>query len=128
LQAPPILSVVGERFANYGGQSPKQQASELLRQLIAEYLVPELARVPKALIVPMGTAVSGALVDLGVTNADRCLIGFPRPSGANGHGLKQFQKNRLAMTQIVSRWVVPLVSFWKSRSSAFRAEAVISNG
>lgn len=70
-----------------------------------DLLVPELATVPNALIVPMGTAVSGALAELAVTNPERCLIGFPHPSGQNGHGPKQFEANRSAMTETVQNWI-----------------------
>jgi hypothetical protein len=97
---------VGDEHANYGGHSPKPEASTLLRQLISDVLSPELASVQNAMIVPMGVAVSNSLIRLKVTNIDRCLIGFPHPSGANGHGPKQFQANGSTMTKSVENWSV----------------------
>jgi hypothetical protein len=96
---------VGSHYSNYGGHTPKPQKSPLLWKLVRDLLVPELATVPNALIVPMGTAVSGALAELAVTNPERCLIGFPHPSGQNGHGPKQFEANRSAMTETVQNWI-----------------------
>ena len=98
---------VGAQYSNYGGHSPRPEFSPLLRTVVSEILAPELACTPDAIIVPMGTAVSGALAALSVTDLDRCLIGFPHPSGANGHGPKQFEANRLALTESVKNWAVP---------------------
>lgn len=97
---------VGEQHTNYRGVSPKPEDSPLLRGLISDLLVPELASIPNALVVPMGSAVSRAITHLTLTNSDRCLIGFPHPSGANGHGPKQFVSSRPTMMKQVQDWAV----------------------
>ena len=95
---------VGEAMANYRGTSPRPEASPLLRSIITRLLLPELGSLPHALIVPMGTAVARALVSLNVPSLDRCLIGFPHPSGANGWANRQFADNRLRLKAAVASW------------------------
>ncbi len=95
---------VGDQYTNYRGVSPRPQDSPLLRSFVLDVLVPELATIPDALVIPMGSAVSRAITHLHVTNVDRCLIGFPHPSGANGHGPTQFASNRAAMMKRVHDW------------------------
>lgn len=94
---------VGDLGQNYRGtiQSP------LLWSIIDAVFVPQLNRLPNALIVPMGVTVASALRELSV-EADSCLYGFPHPSGANGHGPAQYREHRAEMHRIVSRLpVVP---------------------
>ncbi len=95
---------VGEAMANYRGTSPRPEASPLLRSLISELLIPELSGLRGALIVPMGTAVARALVSLEVPFLDRCLLGFPHPSGANGWANRQFAENRVRLRAAVAHW------------------------
>jgi hypothetical protein len=95
---------VGEEMANYRGTSPKPEASPLLRSIITRLLLPELRSLPQALIVPMGTAVARALVSLEVSFLDRCLVGFPHPSGANGWANRQFAENRDRLRAAVASW------------------------
>lgn len=74
--------------SNLSGHAPAL-AGPALGDLVRRLLVPELASVPNAVIVPLGAAVGrvlGTLVDAGDVDPDRCLRGFPHPSGANGHG------------------------------------------
>jgi hypothetical protein len=91
-------------MANYRGVSPRPEASPLLRGLISRLLIPELRALPDALIVPMGTAVARALVELEVPFLDRCLIGFPHPSGANGWANRQFAEHRERLREAVASW------------------------
>ena len=95
---------VGAAMANYRGTSPRPEASPLLRSLISELLVPELGSVANALIVPMGKAVARALDALNVPVLDRCLVGFPHPSGANGWANRQFADNRGQLRAAVATW------------------------
>ncbi len=93
---------VGADARNYTGYSPTPVKSPLLRSIIDGVLVPELRQLPDALIVPLGRSVAAALDAVGV-DADRCLFGFPHPSGANGHGPSQFASERDAMRTVVRR-------------------------
>jgi hypothetical protein len=95
---------VGEAMANYRGVSPRPEVSTLLRSIITGLLLPELGSLPQALIVPMGAAVARALVSLEVPFLDRCLIGFPHPSGANGWANRQFAENRDRLRAAVASW------------------------
>ncbi|MGC1185671.1 MAG: hypothetical protein WBA31_11075 [Candidatus Dormiibacterota bacterium] len=92
---------VGEDGRNYRGSRPRPMESSLLSSIIESVFVPLLAELPDALVVPMGVAVSGALRELGVDPV-RCLYGFPHPSGANGHGPRQFEQERAQMQVVVA--------------------------
>jgi hypothetical protein len=93
--------------ANYTGHSPKLEGSPLLHRFIDELLGPELRNVRKALIVPLGAAAAWAVervVTAGFVSGDRCLFGFPHPSGANGHRAKQFHLRCPALRRVVRGW------------------------
>ncbi|MFI5395832.1 MAG: hypothetical protein ACHQ9S_09895 [Candidatus Binatia bacterium] len=90
---------------NYTGHTPGILAHPFLRECIESVLAPELASVPDALVVPLGNAVSAALehlAALGKLSAQRCLFGFPHPSGANGRRLKDFAARRQELTEKVA--------------------------
>lgn len=49
------------------------------------------------LIIPLGKAVEEVLefmIGEGIIKKEHCLLGFPHPSGANGHRKKQFDENK----------------------------------
>ena len=96
----PVFS--GDEWQNYAGSSPSPDRSELLMSVVRARLVPELATVPSALLVPLGNTVSGLLTLLADVDPSRCLLGFPHPSGANGHARKQFASNRNDLRRKVS--------------------------
>jgi len=78
---------------NYTGHSPGMLRNPFLRECVESMLAPELTSVPDALIVPLGNAVTAALEYLagrGDVSAERCLFGFPHPSGANGGRVRDF--------------------------------------
>lgn len=55
----------------------------------------------------MGQTVSDLLenlVDQGVLTASRCLLGFPHPSGANGHRKRQFAERREMLKRKANEW------------------------
>jgi hypothetical protein len=93
---------VGQDGRNYRGSGRRPIKSALLWSIIESIFVPQLAELPGALVVPMGVAVSGALREL-VVDPARCLYGFPHPSGANGHGPRQFEQERVQMQRVVDR-------------------------
>lgn len=70
-------------------------------------LGPELTAAPDALIIPLGKAVESCvqmLVSSGQLDVERCLLGFPHPSGGNGHRLRQFRENYGRLRQELSTW------------------------
>lgn len=93
--------VGANEYANYTGHGPPLMNHPTLRSFIVDYLAPELASLQKTLVVPLGKCVEEALQYLivaGMLDQKRCLIGFPHPSGANGHRGQQYAlaRGRLA--------------------------------
>jgi hypothetical protein len=86
---------VGEH--NYTGSAPVIMRSPLLMDYARRVLAPELSQLREAVFVPLGRAVESLLTVLELEQcipAGRILRGFPHPSGANGHRVKQFTANR----------------------------------
>lgn len=91
---------------NYGGKPPIVR-SPLLRRYVETRLAGELSRVPGAVVVPLGKSVSEALQLLASDvrlDLSRCLIGFPHPSGGNGHRKQEYAERREALQAQVSHW------------------------
>jgi hypothetical protein len=94
---------------NWSGSRPDMLRTPVLRRYVEDELAPELARVPDALIVPLGTAVDravGHLVDLGALDGERCLTGFPHPSGANVGGEDRYRREQPRLRGVVAAWAV----------------------
>lgn len=92
---------------NYSGQHPKPVAHPFLRAMLERLCAPELARVPNALIVPLGKAAEEGLEylsGLGLLDRNRWLRGFPHPSAANGHRKSEFSRARVALELQVEAW------------------------
>jgi hypothetical protein len=92
---------------NYTGHRPKLLKSPLLLTYVRRVLAPELRRVPEALIIPLGDVVAKAvqlLADEGLLERERCLLGFPHPSAANGHRHRQFKERRDVLVEQVRLW------------------------
>lgn len=92
---------------NYTGHAPSILKSVALKEFVERVLGPELTLVPGALIVPCGDAVDGVLrhlVDKGILQAERCLWGFPHPSGSNGHRVRYFAERRQKLTATIKAW------------------------
>ena len=93
--------------ANYSGTNPKLTRHPVLREYVTRTLAPELERIPDALVLPLGVRVQEALEVLiasGQLDSHRCLLGFPHPSGANGHKTDQWARNRLRLRRKVTSW------------------------
>ena len=61
---------------------------------------------PDALVVALGRAARAAvelLVDQGVLARNRCLLGLFHPSGANGWRVRQYEAQRPALSEAVTR-------------------------
>jgi hypothetical protein len=92
---------------NYTGHSPSLLRTPVLRRFVVDVLAPELAMVPSALIVPLGSAASQVVkfvIEAGTLASERCLIGFPHPSGGNGYRVRQYREHRDAMRATVAEW------------------------
>ncbi len=80
------------RERNYTGSTQPIATTPMLRRELIGGLDPELAAVPKAVIVPFGKAVEQALQALiaeGVVEPQRCcLVGLPVPHAA-GHPMSR---------------------------------------
>lgn len=82
---------------NYTGSNPKIIENEILYSYVKKYFYNEAKILHKALFIPLGKSVEEILekmIEEGIINESQCLLGFPHPSGANGHRLKQFAINK----------------------------------
>jgi hypothetical protein len=60
-----------------------------------------------SVVIPLGRAVDaalGLLIDAGVLDPRRCCLGFPHPSGANGHRISQFDQVQDTLRDKLSAW------------------------
>lgn len=92
---------------NYHGHTPPLLATPLLRGYVEGLLAEELAHTSQALLIPLGQTVSGvlrALTETGRVDPARCLLGFPHPSGANGHRHRQFRERRAELASRIAGW------------------------
>ena len=92
---------------NYTGHSPKLLKTDLLRYFVENVLAKELQLAHEAIIIPLGKSVSETLDHLasaGQLDRDRCLLGFPHPSGANGHRKRKFAEERERMGRQLKEW------------------------
>ncbi|MNC05072.1 Uracil DNA glycosylase superfamily protein [compost metagenome] len=89
---------------NYSGTQPKLLSNSFLRAQALSSLREELNILSRALIIPLGKTVESILqllVSAGELDKQRCLWGFPHPSGANGHRYKQFASQQEQMVKIL---------------------------
>jgi hypothetical protein len=73
----------------------------MLTSIIQTVLLPELAQLSDALVVPLGRAVASAIE--GRVDLARCLFGFPHPSGAFAQGPQRFAEARDQLRAVVER-------------------------
>ena len=92
---------------NYTGYNPSLLTLPKFQTFIAENFAKELALLPDAVVVPLGK-IAGEIVqflhDELLVSLDRCLVGFPHPSGANGHGVRFFNEGRDKWREQVLEW------------------------
>lgn len=87
---------------NYTGSRPPLMQSAFLMRYAREVLAPELSLLQVAVFVPLGKSVAAVLELLeteGRIPDGRTLYGFPHPSGANGHRMRQFEEAKPALRQ-----------------------------
>lgn len=91
----------------YSGQNPRASGHAFLRAMLERLCAPELARVPNALIVPLGRAAEDGLEhlsQLGLLRRERWLRGFPHPSAANGRRKSEFARARGELEWQAQAW------------------------
>ena len=89
---------------NYTGSSPKMLESKILYSYVEKYFYEEVVQLSKALIIPLGKSVEEVLekmIEEGLISREQCLLGFPHPSGANGHRKRQFQENKSDLLNVI---------------------------
>jgi hypothetical protein len=92
---------------NYTGHSPQLLKYNPFLEIMDFYLLNQLLLSNEALIIPLGKAVSEVLtrlIQLGKIDSKRVFIGFPHPSGANGHRKKDFSEIKNHLIQKVKQW------------------------
>ena len=102
-----LLHPVFVNGKNYSGGSPRISEEPILSAFVDQVLAANLAFVPEALVIPLGKAVSDAVMRIAVAgeiDPKRVLLGFPHPSGANGHRERQYEERRTDLTDQVKQW------------------------
>lgn len=97
---------VFRRGKNYSGNEAIV-SEPLFVEMLELLLGPLLAAMPRALVVPLGKWASAGvlhLADQGIVDPKRILLGFPHPSGANGHRRPLFEQNAERMRQQLVSW------------------------
>ncbi|RIW29052.1 hypothetical protein D3H55_20155 [Bacillus salacetis] len=92
---------------NYTGHKPALSQSNLLSCYAFKIFPEELNQIdPSAIVIPLGRTVESVLLKLKEEHriSQTLLTGFPHPSGANGHRLKQFRQNKHEMTSTIRAW------------------------
>ncbi|MEN1969457.1 hypothetical protein WMZ97_15445 [Lentibacillus sp. N15] len=87
---------------NYTGSTPSILSSEILKKYVIQCFINDLSRLNNPLIIPLGVTVSTVLqylADHQLIDNKYILTGFPHPSGANGHRVKQFTQNKKQMNE-----------------------------
>lgn len=90
---------------NYTGTNPKILDNKILYSYVRKYFYKEIEKLPNALIIPLGKTVEEVLekmIEEGMIKKEQCLLGFPHPSGANGHRKKQFVENKAKLQKIIN--------------------------
>ena len=89
---------------NFNGSRPNMLKTDVLKKYITDCFASEMSKLDQPLIIPLGVNVSNALnylVENGQLHSKNLLIGFPHPSGGNGHRHKQFEHNKETMKQML---------------------------
>lgn len=93
---------------NYRGLNPALLQVSALRKWVCENLAAELSALPKAVVIPLGRVADEAIRFLRARNtiglSERSLVGFPHPSGANGHRKGDFERGRETWAGQVTAW------------------------
>jgi hypothetical protein len=94
---------------NFSGHGVSFLELPMFRQFIIDNLAKELALLPEAIIIPLGRIVDeimGFLREERLIDPARCLLGFPHPSGANGHRMEFYQQGQEHWCRQLAGWFV----------------------
>lgn len=89
---------------NFNGSTPNILKTEILKKYVTECFATEMSNLENPLIIPLGITVSNVLnylADNQLLDSNSLLLGFPHPSGGNGHRLKQFAENKDLMQEML---------------------------
>lgn len=92
---------------NYTGHTPPLSRDPLVRSLVVASLGAQVGMVRDALVIPLGKAAQDAvelLIDEELLEPDRCLLGFPHPSGVFAGRLDQYRRRRRRLTSEAAAW------------------------
>lgn len=92
---------------NYTGSSPAPTKHVFLKSMLDTIFAEELEAVEDCPIIPLGKAVESVLAYSameGRVDPNRVMTGFPHPSGANGHRVSQFNRNKGNFVQKIKQW------------------------
>lgn len=92
---------------NYNGRSPDLLSHPFLRSMLESVLVSELQELQNCLIIPLGIKAAEGISyvqEQAKLKKQQILSGFPHPSGANAHRVKQFRKNKSKLLNQVQSW------------------------
>jgi hypothetical protein len=107
---------------NYTGVAPYLLSVPSLKDFVLEYLAEELRALPDAVIIPLGDVSGEALQFLHgrkLITLDRCLAGFPHPSGANVLRRARYEQGR-------TRWTDQLEALMQFSGRPTRARRVVA--
>lgn len=94
---------------NYTGNNPRILDNDVLTYYMKEYFYNEVKKQKDSLIIPLGKSVEEVLnlmIDEGLLKKEQCLLGFPHPSGANGHRKKHFELNKENLLKIIDNYFI----------------------
>jgi hypothetical protein len=95
------------RGKNYTGSTPPLLGHHVLRSVAETFFAARVNRGPGALIIPLGKVASDVAEHFALRNIldrRRLLVGFPHPSGGNGHGVREYKENRDTLARHVREW------------------------
>lgn len=93
---------------NYTGHQPNALHSPLLKHYIYHAFPAEMGKIRQsALVIPLGRAVEKLifkLIEEQKLPNHHYVFGFPHPSGANGHRIRQFKQEKQQLRKTINRW------------------------
>lgn len=93
---------------NYTGYQPQVQHSPLLRHYAYHLFPIEISQIDQpALVIPLGKTVDQTISKLVAEQKlphPHYVSGFPHPSGANGHRMKQFRREKQQIQETINEW------------------------
>ncbi|MDR8392239.1 hypothetical protein NC796_13885 [Aliifodinibius sp. S!AR15-10] len=92
---------------NYNGYKPDLLSHPFLRSMLESVLVSELREFKNCLIIPLGKKAAEGIFYVRKRvklEKQQILSGFPHPSGANAHRVRQFSENKMKLSNQVQAW------------------------